>query len=164
MKILALGSNLPFGNNSPEQNIKNAYEQIEDCNIKILKKSFIYKSLAYPNKNDPEFCNSAILIETDKDPQKLLETILNIEENFGRIRSVKNSPRTLDIDIISYGDQIIEKPNLKIPHPEIYKRLFVLLPIKDIDENWKHPAHNITVADKIKEFDQNEVNTVKKIT
>ena len=104
MKILALGSNLPFGNNSPEQNIKNAYEQIEDCNIKILKKSFIYKSVAYPNKNDPEFCNSAILIETDKDPQKLLETILNIEENFGRIRSVKNSPRTLDIDIISYED------------------------------------------------------------
>ena len=164
MKILALGSNLPFKNNLPEQNIKDAYEILIKNNIKILKKSNIYKSEAYPNKNDPEFCNSAISIDTNLEPKKLLELILKIEENFERKRGVKNSPRTLDIDIISFEKEVIDDSNLKIPHSEIHKRLFVLLPLQDLDENWKHPILDKSVASMIKEFDQNDLNTVKKIT
>ena len=164
MKILALGSNLSFENSSPKENIEKAYEALIKKEIKILKKSLIYKSEAYPNKNDPEFCNSAISIDTNLSPDKLLSVILEIEETYGRKRYIKNSPRTLDIDIISFDDQIIDEENLKIPHPHIQKRLFVLFPVLDLDKNWKHPQLLKSAEDMIKEFDQKSLNSVKRFS
>jgi 2-amino-4-hydroxy-6-hydroxymethyldihydropteridine diphosphokinase len=164
MKILALGSNLPYKKNSPKQNIELAYEILDDHNIKILKKSNLYQTEAYPNKSDPLFCNSAISIETDLGPDELLKNILEIEKKFGRERNVKNSPRTLDIDIISYDKLILDEENLKIPHPNLHKRPFVFLPVNDLDDCWIHPVYLKTIKEIIKEFDAKELNTVKKIT
>ncbi|MEL0241826.1 MAG: 2-amino-4-hydroxy-6-hydroxymethyldihydropteridine diphosphokinase [Pelagibacteraceae bacterium] len=163
MKILALGSNLPYKNHSPENIINLAYEFLLKKKIKILKKSHIYLSEAYPNKNDPKFCNSVISIETDLKPIDLLDKILEVEKEFGRVREIKNSPRTLDIDIICYNDLIINEKEITIPHPSLHKRAFVLLPLRDIDENWRHPVHLKTILQFIKEFNTNELNKVKKI-
>ena len=163
MKILALGSNLSFNNNTPEENINSAYQFIANNDIKILKRSHIYKSEAYPNKSDPLFCNSAISIETDLKPEELLNVILDIEKKFGRERKKKNNPRTLDIDIISYDNLILNEKNLKIPHPALHLRPFVILPIRDLDTNWKHPAFFKTVAQIIDKFEPKEINKVKKI-
>lgn len=163
MKILAFGSNLPFNNNSPKQNIENAYELLYQNGIKILNKSSFYKSEAYPNKSDPEFCNSAISIETDFEPDVLLKIISKIEESFERKRYIKNSPRTLDIDIISFNNLILDEENLTIPHPEIHNRLFVLLPIEEINKTWEHPVLLKSVTNIIKEYDQTALNKVKKI-
>lgn len=164
MKILALGSNLSFNNNTPEENINSAYQFITNNDIKILKRSHIYKSEAYPNKSDPLFCNSAISIETDLKPEELLNVILDVEKKFGRERKKKNNPRTLDIDIISYDNLILnENDKLVIPHPHLHKRLFVLLPLKDISQEWKHPVFLKTTQEFIEEFDAIELNKVKKI-
>jgi len=163
MKILAFGSNLPFKNNSPQDNIEKAYEVLSKNGIKILNKSSIYRSEAYPNKNDPEFRNSVVSIDTDLEPDVLLKIILKIEESFDRKRYVKNSPRTLDIDIICFDDIVLNEKNLIIPHPEIQNRLFVLLPIQEINKNWLHPVLTKSVTNIIKEFDQKALNTVKKI-
>ena len=163
MKILAFGSNLPFKNNSPQDNIEKAYEVLSKNGIKILNKSSIYRSEAYPNKNDPEFCNSVVSVDTDLEPVVLLKIILKIEESFDRKRYVKNSPRTLDIDIICFDDIVLNEKNLIIPHPEIQNRLFVLLPIQEINKNWLHPVLTKSVTNIIKEFDQKALNTVKKI-
>ena len=163
MKILAFGSNLPFKNNSPQDNIEKAYEVLSKNGIKILNKSSIYRSEAYPNKNDPEFCNSVVSVDTDLEPNVLLKIILKIEESFDRKRYVKNSPRTLDIDIICFDDIVLNEKNLIIPHPEIQNRLFVLLPIQEINKNWLHPVLTKSVTNIIKEFDQKALNTVKKI-
>ena len=163
MKILALGSNLKFNNNSPLENIESAYEYLERSNIKILQKSHIYQSEAYPNKSDPIFCNSAVSIETNLNPFDLLNKILEIERLFGRVRKEKNNPRTLDIDIICYDNVILNQENLKIPHPFLQKRPFVFLPIRDLDENWIHPILLKTIDQICKEFSMDELNKVKKI-
>lgn len=163
MKILALGSNLKFNNNSPLENIESAYEYLERSNIKILQKSHIYQSEAYPNKSDPIFCNSAVSIETNLNPFDLLNKILEIERLFGRVRKEKNNPRTLDIDIICYDNVILNQENLKIPHPFLQKRPFVFLPIRDLDENWIHPILLKTIDQIFKEFSMDELNKVKKI-
>jgi len=162
MKILALGSNLPFGSNTPKQNLECVYDLLELEGIKILKKSKIYFSEAYPNKLDPLFCNSAIFIETNLKPFDLLNIVLKIEKKFGRERKVKNSPRTLDIDIICYDNLILNDENLQIPHPNIQDRLFVLMPICDLNENWKHPIHSKTALEFIKSFSEEQINKLKK--
>ena len=167
MKILALGSNLKYQDNLPIDNIEKAYQELENEGIKILKKSFFYESEAYPNNQDPKFINSAIKIETNLQPQVLLEKILKIEKNFGRVRNLKNSPRTLDIDILDYDGQIVnineKNINLDIPHKEIHKRLFVLLPVRDLSVKWLHPKSKAPIEDMIANFSQDQINKVKKI-
>ncbi len=139
MKIIALGSNIPFKNVIPIKIIEKTYTILKNYNINIIKKSHIYQSEAYPNKSDPLFYNSALSIETKLQPYELLKNILEIEKTFGRERKEKNSPRTLDIDIISFDGLIINEKNLKIPHPSLHLRPFVLLPIRDLDMTWIHP-------------------------
>ena len=163
MKIIALGSNLPYKKKSPIEIIESTYQTLKNYNIKIFKKSHIYQSEAYPNKSDPLFYNSALSIETKLKPYELLENILKIEILFGRKRKEKNSPRTLDIDIISFDNLIINEKNLKIPHPALHLRPFVFLPIGDLDANWTHPVFSKTINQIIDKFDPNELNKVKKI-
>ena len=163
MKIIALGSNIPFKNKSPMEIIEAAYNTLANFNIKILKKSNIYLSEAYPNKSDPLFYNSALSIETTLQPIDLLDKILKIEKLFGRERKEKNSPRTLDIDIISYDNLILNEKNIKIPHPALHLRPFVILPIRDLDTNWKHPIFFETVTQIIDKFEPKEINKVKKL-
>ena len=78
-------------------------------------------------------------------------------------RKEKNSPRTLDIDIICFDDLIINDDNLNIPHPNLHKRPFVFLPLRDLDKSWKHPVFLKTIDEFVKEFDPNELKSVKKI-
>tara|TARA_B100000963_G_scaffold53391_1_gene41516 strand:+ start:836 stop:1330 length:495 start_codon:yes stop_codon:yes gene_type:complete len=163
MKIIALGSNLPFKKKSSVEIIESAYETLINYNIKILKKSYIYQSEAYPNKSDPLFYNSALSIETKLQPIDLLDRILKIEKLYGRVRNEKNCPRTLDIDIISYDNLILNEKKLKIPHPVLHLRPFVILPIRDLDSNWKHPVFFKTITQIIDKFEPKELNKVKKI-
>ena len=81
----------------------------------------------------------------------------------GEKEKKKNSPRTLDIDIISYDNLILNEKNLKIPHPLAHLRPFVILPIRDLDTNWKHPVFFKTVTQIIDKFEPKEINKVKKI-
>ena len=164
MIFLGLGSNLQSDFGDRYKNIELAINYLRENNINLLQKSSFYESVSYPNKNDPEFCNSAVSIDTNISPDKLLSVILEIEETYGRKRYIKNSPRTLDIDIISFDDQIIDEENLKIPHPHIQKRLFVLFPVLDLDKNWKHPQLLKSAEDMIKEFDQKSLNSVKRFS
>tara|TARA_B100001287_G_scaffold268041_1_gene263858 strand:+ start:435 stop:929 length:495 start_codon:yes stop_codon:yes gene_type:complete len=163
MKIIALGSNIPFKNILPVKILEETYTILKNYNINVVKKSHIYQSEAYPNKSDPPFYNSALSIETKLQPHELLKNIQDIEKAFGRERKEKNSPRTLDIDIISFDDLIINQKNLKIPHPSLHLRPFVLLPIRDLDMTWIHPVFYETIGEIIDKFEPNELNKVKKI-
>ncbi len=163
MKIIAFGSNIPFQNLSPIEIIETSYSTLEKYGVQILKKSYIYQSEAYPNKLDPLFYNSALCVETRLQPNELLEIILKIEKMYGRVRNERNSPRTLDIDIICFDNLILNDNNLIIPHPALHLRPFVILPIRDLDTNWKHPVFLKTIAQIIDKFEPNELNKVKKI-
>ena len=129
--FIALGSNLE----NPKEQVKNGVLSIKKINgIKILKESKLYETPPVGILDQPNFINAVIKIDCDLSPEKLLNELLNIESMAGRIRIDKNGPRTLDLDILLFNDLILSGERLTIPHPRMHKRLFVLMPLKDIDE------------------------------
>ena len=137
---IGIGSNL--GNK--EENIRKAIELIKE-KCKILKVSSLYETEPVGYKEQDWFLNCAIEIETKLKPQELIKFLLLIEKKLGRIRTVKNGPRTIDLDILFYGSEIINEKNLIIPHPRLHERLFVLEPLKEVCPNFIHPVFNKSV-------------------
>lgn len=105
----------------------------------ILKASLIYQTAAWGMMEQPDFLNQVLKFESDQHPEKLMHSLLGIEAEMGRIRSEKNAPRNIDIDIIAYGNQILQTETVQIPHPRMELRKFVLIPLKSIDPDWVHP-------------------------
>jgi 2-amino-4-hydroxy-6-hydroxymethyldihydropteridine diphosphokinase len=105
----------------------------------ILLSSSMYETAAWGKEDQPAFLNQALLIETNLIAHDLMLALLAIEKNMGRIRQEHLGPRTIDLDIIFFNDQIIDSANLTIPHPQMQKRNFVLTPLKEIAPNFIHP-------------------------
>src|SRR5687768_1782042 len=87
-----------------------------------------------------DYLNAAAAVETDRDPHDLLKLLQHIERQYGRVRTGVNSPRTLDLDLLLYGDRAINTPDLVVPHPRLHERLFVLVPLAEIAPDVTHPA------------------------
>lgn len=133
--FLGLGSNL----GSREENIKMAIDYLKE-NIRIEKVSSIIETEPYGFVNQPKFLNCVLKGTTLLSPFELLEFVLEIENKMGRKRLFKWGPRNIDIDILFYDDCVIDTEKLKIPHPELHKRLFVLEPLCEIEKNFVHPV------------------------
>ena len=165
MILLSLGSNLPSKFGDSKKTLLKCYEFFNNSDVKILKKSSFYESVAIPNKSDPKFINSVISIETKFSPEELIKYILSVEEKFDRKRAQVNAPRTCDIDIVDFNGEVINILNknisLKIPHPRLEKRSFVLYPIREIDKNWKSPLSGKYIEQLIENLD---TETKKNIT
>ena len=159
---LAVGSNL--GNKI--LNIIVAKYKLQNLGIKILKSSSYYETLSWPDKTKPKFINIVLKIETYFSAKKLLEICNKIEYEMGRKRIKKNAPRTCDIDIIDYDQKIIKYDyglNLILPHTEISKRNFVLLPLFEISKSWKHPISKIGIAKLIDLLSIKDLTAIKQI-
>ena len=130
-----LGSNL---GNSKEQ-LLLAIENIEKYIGPIIKLSSLYSTAAWGNNKQPDFLNQVIIVQTLLAPQIVLNEILAIEEKMGRVRTVKNAARIIDIDILFFNSEIIKEKDLVIPHPEIQNRRFVLIPLVEIAGLILHP-------------------------
>ena len=167
MIILGLGSNLSSSYGSRFVNIDKAISYLINNDIKLINKSSYYESLSYPNKNYPKFINVIISIETNISVQKLIESIIVVEERFGRKRKEKNEPRTIDIDIIDYNGKTVDfKHNnldFKFPHRELSNRNFVLFPLKEILPNWTHPITKELVSNLINMLSVEDKNSILKI-
>ena len=165
MILLSLGSNLPSKFGDSKKTLLKSYEFFNNSEVKILKKSSFYESVAIPNKSDPKFINSVISIETKFSPEELIKYILSVEEKFDRKRAQVNAPRTCDIDIVDFNGEVINILNknisLEIPHPRLEKRSFVLYPIREIDKNWKSPLSGKYIDQLIENLD---TETKKNIT
>jgi 2-amino-4-hydroxy-6-hydroxymethyldihydropteridine diphosphokinase len=138
---LLLGSNM--GNS--KASLSKAAVQIEKQIGKVIRQSGLYSTAAWGNTKQPDFLNQVIIVETKLSALQTMQTILNIEKKMGRIRTVKNAPRVIDIDILFFNKEIIEQESLSIPHPQIQNRRFVLVPLNQLSPNLKHPALNKTV-------------------
>ena len=138
---LLLGSNM---GNSKMQLAKAV--RLIDKNIgHITRSSALYATAAWGNTNQPDFLNQVLVVETEFTALQTLQAILNIEKRMGRIRTVKNAPRIIDIDILFFNREIIQQHHLTVPHPQIQYRRFVLVPLNELAPNLKHPVLNKTV-------------------
>ncbi|MFD2207104.1 2-amino-4-hydroxy-6-hydroxymethyldihydropteridine diphosphokinase [Kiloniella antarctica] len=142
MIIIALGANLESPKYGlPLQTCQAALLKLEEYGLKILNCSRWLKSAPVPISDQPWYVNGVVEIETHLTPEDLLALLHRVEEEFGRVRTVPNAPRVIDIDLITYHD-IISDPDdhLILPHPRMHERAFVLLPLLDINETWYHPV------------------------
>lgn len=145
--FLGLGSNL----GDRQKNIQMAIEYLKE-KIEVEKISKIVETEPYGYTDQPKFLNCCLMAKTELLPTDLLDFVLGVEEKMGRKRLFKWGPRNIDIDILFYDAEIINQENLKIPHPELHKREFVLLPLIEIAPNFVHPVFKKTVLELYKEL------------
>ena len=124
-----------------------AVKHIEALCGKITSSSSIYETAAWGNTNQPAFYNQAIQLMTPMAPEDLLEQLLAIELEMGRVRRQKYGPRTIDLDILMIDDKVLDTPNLTIPHPQLQHRRFALLPLTEIAPSLHHPVLDKTVSE-----------------
>ena len=136
---LNIGSNLRSIYGSRFDNITIAINLLVDSKIKIIKISNFYETPSYPNQNLPKFINIGVLVSFASDYNELLKIIKLIEKKLGRIKTKKNYPRIIDIDIIDFNKEVKNTKEIILPHPRCHLRNFVLYPILQIDPNWSHP-------------------------
>ena len=136
---LNIGSNLDSKHGSRFDNITIAINLLRDSKIEVKKISSLYETPSYPNRNFPKFLNVGLVVHYKNDYLNLLRIIKLIEKKIGRIKSKKNDPRIIDIDIIDFKNEVKKTKELILPHPKCHLRNFVLFPILQIDPNWSHP-------------------------
>ena len=144
---LLLGSNI--GN--CKQQLQSSIKHIEKTIGKLIRQSGLYTTAAWGNTNQPDFLNQVIVIETTLTAAETLQSILAIEKKMGRVRTVKNAPRIIDIDILFFNKEIIRLKDLIVPHPEIQNRRFVLIPLNEISSQFKHPVFNKSIYQLLSE-------------
>jgi len=114
---------------------------------KLLRKSSVYETEPVGYADQPWFLNQVFELETEFTPHELLAWCNEIERDGGRVRTFQNAPRTLDLDILLYGDLIISDPDLIIPHPRMTERRFVLEPLAEIAPGLLHPIEKMTIGE-----------------
>ena len=134
-----IGSNLNSIHGSRFDNISIAVNLLINGSIKIKKISNFYETPSYPNQKLPKFINIGILANFEDTVSKLLRLINLTEKKIGRVKTKKNDPRIIDIDIIDFNGIAKDSDRLILPHPRAHLRNFVLYPILEIDPKWSHP-------------------------
>ncbi len=133
---IGMGSNLASPAGDPEATLAAAAARLETLG-RLVGRSSLYSTEPVGLADQPRFLNAVVALETDLDPPSLLQALLGIEKEFGRDRSggVRNGPRTLDLDILVYGNERISEPGLEIPHPRMGERAFVVIPLAELASN-----------------------------
>ena len=138
---LLLGSNM--GNS--RQQLAIAQKHIEKNIGAISRNSSIYQTAAWGKTDQPDFMNQVIIVETELSAHDTMQAILSIEKKMGRLRTEKNAPRIIDIDILLFNKETIESPTLSVPHPQLQNRRFVLIPLNELSPNLIHPILKKTI-------------------
>lgn len=133
---ILLGSNM--GNS--KQQLQKAITHIEKKIGPVSRVSSLYSTAAWGNTQQPDFLNQVIIATTTLNAAETMHTILDIEKQMGRIRTIKNAPRIIDIDILFFNKEIIHTKILQVPHPRLQERNFVLVPLNELSPNLKHPV------------------------
>lgn len=133
MAYIGMGANLPGWAGAPEATLTAAAVRLESLG-RVTRRSSLYSTEPVGFADQPRFVNAVVALETELSPRELLDRLLKLEQEFGRDRSgaIENGPRTLDLDILLFGDVEISEPGLEIPHPRLEERAFVLVPLREI--------------------------------
>jgi 2-amino-4-hydroxy-6-hydroxymethyldihydropteridine diphosphokinase len=135
--FVGIGSNL----GDREENLARAIELLsKDDRIKVAAVSEIRETEPVGPVEQGPFLNGAIRIETDLAPRELLERLLAVEQRLGRMRRERYGPRTIDLDLLLYGDEVVDEPGLTVPHPRLHERRFALEPLSDLAPSLEIPG------------------------
>jgi len=138
---IGIGANL---GDDPVETVRNAIATLgKQAHCRLEEQSSLYRTAPIGGPDQPDYINAVVRIETALGPALLLETLLAIEKNFGRTRSSRNEPRTLDLDLLIYADRIIDSHGLQVPHPRMHERAFVLVPLAEFDADLVIPGKGV---------------------
>ncbi len=146
MILIALGGNLASAAGLPAQTLNAACDFLACHGVILASLSPYYVTPAWPDPADPPFVNAVASVATALAPAELMQILHQTETRFGRVRSARNAPRTLDIDLVDYEGRVEAGPPV-LPHPRLAERAFVLVPLYDIAPNWRHPATGRTIGE-----------------
>ncbi len=156
---IALGSNLSNKIGDSQQIVQAAIAQLESHpEIEVIRVSRWYrtKAVTLPNSApQPDYINGCAILKTTFTPLQLLQVLFCIEKNFGRERRERWGARTLDLDLLLYGDRCINTPELVLPHPHMGDRAFVLIPLAEIAADLIHPVHKVAIAELCQKLTSN---------
>lgn len=138
--IVALGCNDKGVWASAQEVLEAALTRFGPEGIDIVARSSWWSSRAWPDPADPPFLNGVVFVKTALEPRALMAALERIEEAFGRVRTIQNAPRTLDLDLIAYGREQGDYAGLVLPHPRAAVRKFVMGPLAEIAPAWRHPV------------------------
>ncbi len=141
---IALGSNL--GNR--QTNLNHAIERI-GMSVNVVGVSPYYQSPSFGWPDGPDFLNAVLRFQTKFNPHQVMHLLLDIEKQFGRVRTDLNAPRTLDLDLLAFGSVTLDSDLLTLPHPRLWDRLFVLLPLADVAPEFRHPRTAAAIRHRI---------------
>lgn len=136
--VVAIGANLA----EPARQVEEAFLDLARLpSTRVVARSSLYRTAPVGAPGQPDYVNACALLETSLAPRALLEALLAIERDHGRVRDIPNGARTLDLDIVLYGSAVIAEPGLAIPHPRAHERAFVLAPLADVWPDARIPGH-----------------------
>ena len=161
MILIALGGNIPSPVGPPAATLTAALAALARSPITIQNQSGFYASPAWPDASDPAYVNAVAQLQTTRDPAALLKLLHDVEAAFGRKRGTRNAPRTLDLDLLDYDGRVQSGPP-ELPHPRMTQRCFVLVPLKDVAPDWRHPVSGKTVSELIAEAPPSEVTLLSR--
>jgi 2-amino-4-hydroxy-6-hydroxymethyldihydropteridine diphosphokinase len=148
MSIVHIGIGSNIGNR--QENCREAVRQLASRGVKVVKQSSMIETEPWGVADQPRFINMAVEAETDLAPENLLTALKDIEAAMGRTDAVRWGPRVIDLDILFYDDLVVDTAELKIPHPHLHARMFVLGPLSEIVPDKVHPVLGKTVRDLFK--------------
>jgi len=156
--FLGLGSNL----GDRHENLQRAVRELAEITATtVLRCSSVYETSPVGAVEQDDFLNQVLQIDTALSPENLLQEVQAIEQRLGRVRSLRWGPRTIDIDILIWGDRVVRTPTLTIPHPEITNRRFVLQPLTEIAGDFELPLHGKTVRQLLHALGDDDTKAVR---
>lgn len=181
--LVAIGGNLPLKGEEPTTLVVKSVEALQEKGLQIKAVSSFYRTPCFPAGAGPDYVNAAVALQTNLDADAVLELLHRVEEAFGRERHARWAGRTLDLDLIAYGDQIhpdvvtqgqwvslplddqmrLAPDQLILPHPRLQDRGFVLIPLMDIAPDWIHPVLRKSVAEMREELPEDQVSGITRL-
>lgn len=167
LAAIGLGANLPSPAGPPEQTLLATMDDLGGAG-RVEARSSLYRTEPVGFADQPAFVNAAVTLETELEPEELLYFLLGIERRYGRDRNhdLPDRPRSLDLDLLLVGDQIVNSPKLTLPHPELARRRFVLAPLAEIAPDQRDPVTGITITEllgRLADEGANRIEAVRKI-
>ncbi len=137
--VIAIGGNLDLQGAPVQAVLDAALARFPGEGLEVLRRSHWWRSKAWPDPTQPPYLNGVVLVRTSLSARGILQALLRIEASLGRRRGEPNAPRTLDLDLIARGRDVIDEPDLILPHPRAADRRFVMGPLSEIAPEWRHP-------------------------